>query len=206
MILLLIPLFLAMALSWFWRRHRAESRRWAQIGELRASLETMAHALRVGTGLLQAVERVAEDAGPTLAAEWRRLLHSVQVGKPLQEGLEEFAARLQLREANWFVAAVSVTQQTGGSLVSVLETLVQTLRERENLRERVGALTAQGKASGILLGLLPFGMIVALQLIAPEILRPLFVTSLGHLMLLGVTMSVGTGGFFIYKIVNLKVA
>jgi tight adherence protein B len=206
MILLLIPILLLLGGSAFWRTWRAEKDRWMLVTELRASLETLTHALRVGVGFLQGIERVAADAGPALAPEWRRLLQSVQVGKPLHVALEEFAGRVQLREAHWFVAAVAITQQTGGSLGGVLESLVQTLRERESLREKVGALTAQGKASGALLGCLPFAMIAALQLIAPEIIHPLFVTALGQTLLVGVTVSVATGGFFIYKIVNLKVA
>src|SRR4051812_5195088 len=101
MILLLIPAVLAFAGSFLWKKHCAESRRWALIAELRTSLETLTHALRVGVGFLQAMERVAEDAGPILGPEWRRLLQGVQVGRPLQEVLEDFAARLQLREASW---------------------------------------------------------------------------------------------------------
>jgi len=51
-----------------------------------------------------------------------------------------------------------VQSQTGGDLGSVLEGLAGTIRDRRRLRRRVSAITAQGRATAWLLGLLPLAV------------------------------------------------
>jgi len=53
---------------------------------------------------------------------------------------------------------VRVQAQTGGDLATVLEGLAGTIRDRRRLRRRVRAVTAQGRATAWLLGLLPLGV------------------------------------------------
>jgi len=105
----------------------------------------------------------------------------------------------------WFVAAVQITQSTGGTLAEVLETLAETLQERQTLRDKVSALTAQGKASGLVLAALPFMLLAALRVIVPGLVRPMFTTAAGQGMIAGIMISVAIGGLVIWKIVNIKV-
>jgi len=105
----------------------------------------------------------------------------------------------------WFVAAVQITQSSGGSMADVLETLSTTLQEQQTLREKIGALTAQGKASGILIGAMPFFILGALYVIAPEMVIPMFTSWLGQSMLAVVLLMVTMGGFVIKKIVTIPV-
>lgn len=172
--------------------------------QFRQSLQTMAHSLRVGTGLQQALQRAAQDCDLPLAGEWRTVLTSVTMGMPLNQALAELAQRVPLAEIQGFVAAVQICQETGGSLAGVLETLAHTLQEHEALRDKVAALTAQGKASGCILGLLPFILMEVLHIVAPELIRPLFTTSAGYAMLGAVIVGVSLGGITIFKIVSVK--
>ena len=103
------------------------------------------------------------------------------------------------------MVAVQLTQSTGGNLADVLETLADTLQERQTLRDKVGALTAQGKASGIVLAFLPFILLGALWVIVPQLVRPMFMTVIGQLMIAGMMVSVAVGGLVIWKIVDIKV-
>jgi tight adherence protein B len=187
------------------RKFREERRRLLLASQLRQSLQNMVHALRVGTGFLQSVDYAAREGQPPLAAEWERLLQAVNVGQSLSTALDELSHRVPLKEISWFVAAVQITQSTGGSLADVLDTLSQSLQEQQALREKVSALTAQGKASGILLGALPFLVLGAIGLVAPEMARPMFTTTIGQLLLAGVMISVAIGGAVIRKIVSVKV-
>lgn len=185
-----------------WRQERAK-RHLAR--QLRESMQCLAHALRVGAGFLQALEYTAMQGAKPLAGEWRRILQAVQLGRPLGQALDDFVNVVPIREAAWFSAAVQVTQSAGGSLADVLETLAATLQERETLREKIEALTAQGKASGILLSLLPFLLMGAVFVVAPDLERPLFTTSAGRNVIAGVILSIAVGGAVIKKIVTIPV-
>lgn len=172
--------------------------------QFRESLRLIVHALQVGTGLQQALEVAAREGQKPLATEWERLLQSLHVGRTWDQGLKEFSDRVRIPAVPWFVAAVHVTRQTGGSLADVLLSLAETLQERETLREKVSALTAQGKASGCVLAALPFVLLGTLQMIVPDLMRPMFETNTGLRLLAGVLMSVSIGGYLIWAIVSIK--
>jgi tight adherence protein B len=205
MILSAVLLGLIAALPWAVNHLRAERARQRVAAQLRQSLQNIVHALRVGIGFMQALEYAAKEGDPPLADEWRRTLQSVRLGHALSEAMVDLETRVPLKEMKWFSAAVQITQSTGGSLAEVLDTLSTTLQEQHMLREKVRALTAQGKASGALLSLLPFLMMGALYLVAPDLAMPLFVTSTGQTVIAGVIVSVAIGALVIKKIVNVKV-
>lgn len=187
------------------RKIRDQRRRLLLSSQLRQALQNMVHALRIGVGFQQSLEYVAEEGDLPLALEWRRILQSVQLGAPWSEALSTLAKRVDIPEIGWFVAAVQITQNAGGNLSEVLETLAETLQERQTLREKVSALTAQGKASGLVLAAMPFMLLAALRVIVPGLVRPMFTTAIGQGLIAGVILSVAIGGFVIWKIVDIKV-
>src|SRR5262249_43363838 len=145
-----------------------------------------------------------EGAAP-LAMEWQRSLQAVRLGQSVAEAMEDLARRVPIKEMRWFTTAIQITQSTGGSLADVLDTLANSLPEQQTLREKVAALTAQGRASGILLSLLPFLLMGVLYFVAPDVIAPLFNTSTGQSVIAGVIVSVSIGGVIIKKIVTVKV-
>jgi tight adherence protein B len=205
MILLIAIGALCACLPTVLKRWKAERQRILLASQLRQSLQNMVHALRVGVSFMQALDYAAEEGEEPLVSHWRRLLQSMRVGQPLVDALRELAERVPLKEMGWFVAAVQVTQSTGGSLADVLETLSTTLQEQQSLREKVSALTAQGKASGALLSALPFLVTGALFVIAPKMVAPMFTTLVGQMMLAGVLVFIAIGGVVIHRIVSIRV-
>ena len=183
----------------------AQRRRLLLASQLRQALQNMVHALRIGVSFQQALDYVALEAEMPLGAEWRRLTGSVRVGASWAEALTELSGRVPVPEMEWFAAAVQITLSTGGTLADVLDTLAETLQERQALRDKVSAITAQGKASGLVLALLPFVLLGALHVMVPDMVRPMFTTLIGQGMVAGVMVSVAIGGLVIWKIVDIKV-
>jgi tight adherence protein B len=205
MILVLTLLVLVAGSPLLIKKMKAERHRQLLASQLRQSLQNIVHALRVGVGFMQALEYAAKEGALPLAAELQRMLQAVRLGQSLSEAMETLSQRVPIKEMKWFVTAVQITQSTGGSLAEVLDTLSTTLQEQQMLRDKVSALTAQGKASGVLLSLLPFLMMGALYIVAPDIAMPLFITVTGQKVIAGVIVSVAIGGLVIKKIVTVKV-
>jgi len=205
MILIALALVLSAFLPLLVRAIQKEKARERQSTQFRTSLQNITHALRVGVGLSQALDYTAKEGAEPLASEWRRVQQAVRIGEPLSQALEEFAQRVPMKEVRWFTTAVQITQNTGGSLAEVLETLAGSLQEQQTLREKIKALTAQGKASGILLAILPYALLAALSVIAPDMASVLFQTAIGQMVLVGVTLSLCVGGLVIKKIVTIPV-
>jgi len=196
---------LAAAAPFLAAKVREDRRRRLLAGQLRQSLQNMIHALRVGVSFPQALVYASQEGEAPLVEAWRWLRQSLEIGKPMSDALEELGRRVPLKEMGWFVAAVQITQSTGGSLADVLETLAATLQEQQTLREKVSALTAQGKVSGILLSLLPFAVLAAMYLIAPAMVAPMFTSTWGQWMLGGMMLFLALGAVCIYAIVSIRV-
>ena len=113
------------------------------------------------------------------------------------------------------IGAYLVQKDVGGNLTEIMEKVAETIRERLRIQGDVRVLTTQGKLSGLIVGLLPFGVCFFLLICAPDYFRTMFgppLAHIGHLQVpLGVLMLVGAlcwqliGGYMILKIVSVKV-
>lgn len=181
--LLLAPTALAV-LGQLWLRRQALRRQEAATGYLPDVLQLMAQSLRSGHALLQAFELAAREAPEPLAGEFSALLRETRLGVPLEEALQAFARRIGTREAELLATAVIIQRQVGGNLAELLDHIETTIRERLRIRGEVRALTAQGRISGWIVGLLPPVIAILVSAMDPGYLGTLFATKLGHVILL----------------------
>ena len=93
------------------------------------------------------------------------------------------AARMESGDFAWAVMAIRIQREVGGNLSELLTTVADTMTERERLRRDVSALTAEGRVSAIVLGLLPFGIGLFIMGANPGYLDPLFEETMGTIML-----------------------
>jgi tight adherence protein B len=87
----------------------------------------------------------------------------------------------------------------------VLSTVSQTIRDRYSLKRQVKALSAEGRLSSLILSILPVVMFLALLLLNPVFLRPLFTTTMGIMMLVVAAVLMVLGVFWLKKITEIKV-
>ena len=100
---------------------------------------------------------------------------------------------------------LSVQQDVGGSLSEVLHNLSSIIRKRKYLRLKIRALASEGKATGWVLGSLPFAETLLIEVLQPDHLKPLLETQTGHMLLAGTMVMVSIGVFIVKQVVNIKV-
>jgi tight adherence protein B len=86
---------------------------------------------------------------------------------------------------SFFAIVLAIQGKTGGNLAEALNNLSAVLRARKMMREKVGALSAEAKASAMIIGSLPPGVGTMVSIISPDYMQPMFTTSLGQMMLIG---------------------
>jgi tight adherence protein B len=101
--------------------------------------------------------------------------------------------------------AIRLQRQVGGNLAEVLSTVSQTIRDRYSLKRQVKALSAEGRLSSLILSILPVVMFLALLLLNPVFLRPLFTSTIGIMMLVTAAVLMILGVFWLKKITEIKV-
>ena len=132
----------------------------------------MASSLRAGHSFLQSLDTVAKEIAQPAAAEFQRVVAEIRLGRPAEDALEALAERVGSPDFKWAVLAVNIQREVGGNLAEILDTVADTLRERAMLRRQIKVLTAEGRLSAWVLGLLPFGIALYMFAVNPRVHRP----------------------------------
>jgi tight adherence protein B len=101
--------------------------------------------------------------------------------------------------------AIEIQREVGGNLAEVLQTVSETMRQRNRLKGEIRALTAEGRISAIVLGILPFAMGGFLYASNPEYIKTLFETTFGIVALIAGGLLMIGGGLWLRKIVDIEV-
>jgi tight adherence protein B len=168
-------------------------------------LQLLSGTLRAGYSLMQGVEAVSREVEDPIGYELRRVVTESRLGRPLEEALEAAADRMGSADFSWAVMAVGIQREVGGNLAELLMTVSETMVARERLRRDVDALTAEGKVSAMVLGLLPLGLGAAMWVINPEYIGVLVTEKIGNFMLAGAGLLAGFGFWWMKKLIEIDV-
>lgn len=185
------------------RRLRKKRRAFAD--QLPDNLEVIASALRAGHSLVGALSVVVEDANEPSRTEFRRVVADEQLGVPLEDSIGSVVRRMDNPDLDQVALVAALQRQTGGSAAEVLDRVTDTVRERAELRRLISGLTAQGRLSRWILSFLPVLLLLAISLINPGYVAPLFTEPLGRGLLILAGVMIVTGSLIIRKIVDIKV-
>ncbi|ACX52175.1 Type II secretion system F domain protein [Ammonifex degensii KC4] len=151
--------------------------------QLPDALSLMANTMRAGFGMLQAMDVVRREMPPPISQEFGRTLAELGLGMGVEEALERLSHRVPSDDLDLAVTAVIIQRQVGGNLAEILDNIATTIRERVRLKGEIRALTAQGRISALIIGLLPLALALILSLINPSYLLTLIYEPLGRIML-----------------------
>ena len=173
--------------------------------QLPDTLTLISTSLRAGYSLLQAVEAVATEAPNPTAREFGRAIVEARLGRQVVSALQGITARTKSKDFEWAVMAIEIQREVGGNLAEVLQTVSETMRQRNRLKGEIRALTAEGRISAIVLGCLPFAMGGFLWASNPSYIGTLFEHTMGLVALAAGGLLMLAGGIWLRKIVNIEV-
>ncbi len=194
------PLLLAicmaggMALPFGYAIRRRRKREELLVRQLPDALELIVRALRVGQAVDRALKEVGRVCAAPLGSEIRTVYEEVAMGLAFEQALENFHRRFpRVTDIKILCTAFIIQRETGGNLTRILQGLAATIRARHTLKRQVRTLTAEGRTSAIILGVLPlvFGGII--WMLNTQYLRLLFTHPAGRRMLLYAVVSVVSG-------------
>jgi tight adherence protein B len=203
--LAVMSLLLGALAPWIWLRWRHNRRGAAFHEQLPASLQIISGGLSAGLSLPQALDTVVAEGAEPMRGELRRALSESRLGVDIPDAMESIAQRMASEDFGWVVMAIRIQREVGGNLAELLNTVADTLREREHLRGQVRVLSAEGRISAIVLGVLPPAMFVYLLLVRPDFVYPLYTTLPGLLMLATAVGMLGAGYVVLSRMIRIEV-
>lgn len=195
----LAPVGAAVLLSVLRGRRRA-----AFADQLDDALTLLAGSLRAGHSLLRAVDGVAQEVEAPMGTEFTRVVNETRLGRDLAEAFGLTAERMRSDDFAWIAQAVAINQEAGGNLAEVLEQSGRTIRERNQIRRQVRALSAEGRLSALVLMLLPVAVVLLLMITRPSYLTPLLTTVFGWAALVAAGILMIIGGLWMRVAVRVR--
>jgi tight adherence protein B len=180
-----------------WRRNRFQ-KQFANV------LPLVASTLRAGHSFERALESLSRTQPNPMAQELELVLKEVRLGATLDEALQSLLQRFPIRDLEILITAISISRRVGSNLAEVFSKVSDMVQTRQNLKNRLSSLTAQGRVQGWIAIIMPIALLLIVRLMAPDYLDPLFHTSKGHIVLLICAAKLTLGGIWIHKIAHME--
>jgi tight adherence protein B len=179
-------------------------RRMAFGNQLVDVLLLMTGAVRAGYSLPQAIEVVSKELKAPVSDEFRRVRHEIGLGLSLSQALSNLVARMENDDLYLVVTAININSQVGGNIVTMLEAVTDTIRERIRLFAEVRVLTAQQRFGSYVLTFIPFAMVAALFVVNPDYMKRLFDPQILCIPI-GAVVMVIIGNFAVRRLAKIEV-
>lgn len=196
---------LGLGVPWLLVR-RARERRLIHIErQLPEAADFIARALRAGHSFSNVLQIVGNELPEPLSSEFRIAREEINYGVPMNEALHAMAARIPLTDLRYLIIAVLIQRDSGGNLAEILGNISQIIRARLKLVAHVRVLSAEGRMSAWILGLLPFGVTAMMLLLNPQYISLFWTDPAGVRMLwFGAAMLI-VGAVWLRKIIRIRI-
>jgi tight adherence protein B len=188
-----------------WVRWKVKKVREEFSDQLPPNLQVLTAGLRAGFTLLGAFVAMVENANEPSKSEFARAISDERLGIPLEESIRRVAARMASRDLEQVAMLAELLRTTGGNAAEVLDVIVLTVRERHDIRRLVRTLTTQGRMARWILTALPIGTGLAFWALQPDIVGPMWRSTIGQFFLVVAAVMVATGSFVIQKIIEIEI-
>ena len=173
--------------------------------QLPDNLDVLSSGLRSGHSFTGALAVCVEDAAEPSKAEFRRVIADEQLGVPIDEALHVTAQRMHSRDIVQMALVAKLQREAGTNAADVLDQVSDNVRARLELRRLIASLTAQGRMARWIVSLLPVFIFVAIYLLNPDYLKPLWQEPAGIVGLVAAVIMIVAGSLVIKRIVNIEV-
>ena len=135
--------------------------------QLPDALDMIVRSLRAGHPASVAIGLVAREMPDPLGTEFGIVSDEITFGLSIEQAVRKLSQRVGFEGLQLLSVSLSIQAKTGGNLTEILSNLSSVLRERQKLRMKIRALSAEGRVSAWIISLFPIVMFFTLQILAP---------------------------------------
>lgn len=181
------------------------TKRKAKFNEQMAEAMTLlSSALKSGMNVPTALANTATEMDAPMGEELARIVNETRLGRDMVQAMRETAERMGSDDFLWVTEAVAIQRESGGRLSEILDRVTATISERNELRQKIASLAAEGKASAAILMAMPVVIGILFALINPTFVAPLVTTGAGRILLVMAAVLYAVGGFWLSRITKVK--
>ena len=161
-------------------------------------------AVRSGASVTQAFEVAASEVEEPMATIVSRAVSEQRLGASFDSALSSISTAIGSEDARLFALVMAIHHRSGGNVAAPLEEVAATVRHRVAIRRELRALTAQGRISGAVLGILPVAFFVVLSATSHRELAPVYRSAAGAAMVVGGLLLEGIAYLWIRHLLKVE--
>ncbi|MFI6339752.1 type II secretion system F family protein [Streptomyces sp. NPDC050535] len=168
------------------------------ISQLPDVARLLANATAAGLALRTALAMAAEELEAPAGEELAHVADQLTMGRTVEDALAELSERLPSRELIVLVTTLVLANKAGGSVVSSLRNLTQTLEDRKETRREVRTMLSEVNATAFTVPFLGIGSLVLINSSNEGALARVTGSPLGQGLVL-LSLGLYTVGFFVIR-------
>lgn len=168
------------------------------------AIDVIVRSVRSGLPTNEALRIVARESPDPVGTEFHNLVESLKVGVTLDQAMKRMMESMPTPEVGFFAIVMTIQSKSGGNLSEALSNLAFVLRDRKRLQGKIKAMSSEAKASAMIIGSLPPGVMSIVYFTTPAYIAKLFTEKAGNLMLAGCVIWMSIGIMVMRKMINFK--
>jgi tight adherence protein B len=173
--------------------------------QLLDTLTLIRGAVGAGYSFQQSINVIVQEMASPTSDEFRQVRKEVELGLPLSRALTNMASRMESDDFLFVVTVVNINAQVGGNLTTILNVVIETIRQRIYLFSEMRSLTAYANFAGYLLTLMPFFTVAALAVLSPGYWEQLLEPGFTRYILIYAASSLVVGNILLRRIARFTV-
>jgi tight adherence protein B len=173
--------------------------------QLPDAVDILVRSLRVGHPVTAAIRLVGRELPDPVGAEFRVVADELTYGLDLETAMTNLSTRVGQQDLALLVVAVSIQSRSGGNLAEILGNLSKVIRDRQRMRLKAKALSAEGRFSALVLSILPFALFGVLWVIAPSFYGAVWDVAFVKPLLIGASLWMLIGDLVMYRMVKFDI-
>lgn len=169
----------------YWKRCRLE--------QLEIQFKEMIQALSVSLSAGYSVENALKVSQKEMEMMYGRdgmivkeleyMIRQIETNRSVEAVMDDFALRSSLEEAQDFSYIFSIAKRSGGRLVSIISHTVKIMQDRHMVKEEIRTLTASRRYEQRIMSLMPFLMILYVDVTSPGFFDAMYTTVVGRMVM-----------------------
>lgn len=195
----MVVLLLVAAVARFYLWLKASKRQRKMVQQLPGFIDALVRLITIGNSLGSAFHTAVPAVNAPLLETLERVNQLSRAGVELDQAMFHVARLYRLRELELVGAVIGVALRFGGRSDMVLERMAGFMRDLQQAREELHALSAEVRLSAWILGLLPVSVAGLIILFNNKLFMGMWTDPTGKMLLIGAVALQLIGSYWLYR-------
>jgi tight adherence protein B len=175
------------------------------VSQLPDALDVIIRSLAAGHPVPVAMALVAREMPDPIGSEFGIASDEVSFGSTISAAVQKMSDRIGHEDFELFSAMIRLQERTGGNLAELLRSNAKTIRDRQKMRLKIKAASAEGRMSALILNAAPLILFISVNKMSPDFYGEVKGNPIVTYTLWGVVVWMGLGNLVMRKMINFKI-